>query len=180
MLVRLTAGAVPLVPITTFPKLRLVDDNVTGAIPVPFTLMVCGLLLASSVTLSVARRDPIAPGVKGTVIVQFAPAARLAPQLLVSAKSELLTPEKPMLLMLSVTFWPLVNVAVCGVLILPSATEPKARPEAGRSVVAPQPGSLKLEIRVLHRCCVPIWFSVKYSFTYQNVQPLIGSTVMLV
>src|SRR5256712_484762 len=69
--------------------------------PVPVTLAVCGLLLALSVTVNVALRAPIAVGVNVTSIEQLAPAARLAPQLFVCAKSPLLVPVKAMLVMLS-------------------------------------------------------------------------------
>lgn len=93
-----------LVPITTLPKLRLVEDRVTGTIPVPLRLLVCGLLLASSVTARTAERDPRACGVKVTSIVQLAPAAKVVPQVLVCAKSVLFVPVNPMLLMLSATF----------------------------------------------------------------------------
>jgi len=68
--------------------------------PVPVTLAVCGLLLALSVTVNVAVRVPIADGVNVTSIEQLAPAARLAPQLFVCAKSPLLVPVKAMLEML--------------------------------------------------------------------------------
>ena len=64
--------------------------------------------------------------------------------------------------------------------MVPVATEPNARPVAGDSVVWPHPGSLKLEMRVCQVCCVPVWFWLKYSFTYQKVQSSTGSTVMLV
>ena len=50
-----------------------------------------------SVTVNVALRAPIAVGVNVTSIEQLAPAARLAPQLFVCAKSPLLVPVKAML-----------------------------------------------------------------------------------
>ena len=55
-----------------------------------------------SVTVSAAVRVPVALGVKVTLIVQFAPAARLVPQVFVSAKSPLLDPVMAMLEMVSV------------------------------------------------------------------------------
>src|SRR5439155_13158254 len=55
------------------PKLRLVGDRLAvGPTPVPDTPAVCGLLLALSVTVNVALRDPVAVGVKVTLIVQLA------------------------------------------------------------------------------------------------------------
>jgi len=68
-------------------------------VPVPDTPEVWGLLLALSVTVNVALRDPVTVGVKVTLIVQFPPAATLDPQLLVCPKSPGLVPVKPMLVM---------------------------------------------------------------------------------
>ena len=51
-----------------------------------------------SVTVNVPLRAPVAVGVKVTLIVQFAPAATLEPQLLVCAKSPRLVPPIAMLL----------------------------------------------------------------------------------
>jgi hypothetical protein len=79
---------------------------------VPERLAVCGLLVALSVTVNVPLRAPAAVGVKVTLIVQFAPAATLAPQLLVWAKSPLLVPVKVMLVMLSAVPCELVRVTV--------------------------------------------------------------------
>ena len=53
-----------------------------------------------SVTVNVALLVPIAVGVNVTSIEQLAPAARLVPQLLVCAKSPLLVPVKPILVIL--------------------------------------------------------------------------------
>ena len=69
--------------------------------PVPVRLAVWGLPAALSLTVSVAARVPVAVGVKVTLIVQFAPAARLVPQLLVWPKSPLLVPVMVMPLMLN-------------------------------------------------------------------------------
>src|SRR2546423_1889068 len=132
--------------------------------PVPLREIVCGLFPASSVTRRVAERAPVAPGVNVTEIEQFAPTARLLPQLLVSLKSATLFPVKSMLLMPSVTFWPLVSTAFWGALEFPRTTEPRESPDEGSSEAAPQPGSLKLEMRVFQFRCEPIWFWAKYSF----------------
>ena len=67
----------------------------------PDTPEVWGLLLALSVTVNAALRDPVAVGVKVTLIVQFPPAATLEPQLLVCPKSPGLAPVKVMLVMLN-------------------------------------------------------------------------------
>src|SRR5450755_403395 len=57
------------------PKAMLVAESVTGSMPVPLRPTVCGLVDASSVTVSVAVLLPIAEGVRVTVMVQlfFAP-----------------------------------------------------------------------------------------------------------
>ena len=63
-----------------------------GTAPVPVKLTVCGLPLALSVIVRVPVRVPEAVGVKVTLMLQFAPAARLevlAGQLLVAEKSPL-------------------------------------------------------------------------------------------
>ena len=47
------------------------------SVPVPDSAMVCGLPLASSVTVMLPLRAPVAVGVNVTLIVQLAPAARV-------------------------------------------------------------------------------------------------------
>ena len=95
-----TALAVLVMPTLWLPKSGTGEgERLGGAIPVPDTPEVWGLLLALSVTVSVALRDPAAAGVKVTLIVQFPPAATLDPQLLVCPKSPGLVPVKPTLVM---------------------------------------------------------------------------------
>ena len=69
--------------------------------PVPVTLAVWGLFVALSMTVKVAPRTPTAVGVNVTSMEQLAPAAKLAAQLFVCAKSPLLAPVKAMLEILS-------------------------------------------------------------------------------
>jgi hypothetical protein len=67
------------------PKSRLVGLRPTaGAVPVPASWTLCGLPAASSATLTVPVREPVADGVKVTLIVQAAPAASEAGQSLVA------------------------------------------------------------------------------------------------
>ena len=81
-------------------KVRLVGDRLAvGAAPVPDRPAVWGLLPALSVTVNVALRDPVAAGVKVTLIVQVALAAKAEGQLLVCPKSPELVPVKPTLVM---------------------------------------------------------------------------------
>src|SRR5947199_78002 len=61
------------------PKSRLVGANPTpGAVPFPLSVMICGLPPALSASDSVPVRAPEAVGVKVTLMVQFAPAAKVA------------------------------------------------------------------------------------------------------
>src|SRR5437868_6188749 len=61
------------------PKSRLMGANPTaGAVPFPLSGTVCGLPPASSATDSVPVRAPEVVGVKVTLIVQLAPAAKVA------------------------------------------------------------------------------------------------------
>ena len=72
----------------------------------PETPAVWGLLLALSVTVNVALREPVTVGVKVTLMVQVPFAARvegLRGQLLVCPKSPGLVPVKPILVMVSAT-----------------------------------------------------------------------------
>ncbi len=74
-----------------------------------------------SVIDTLALRVPVAVGVKVTLMVQEAPAARVLDpvgQVLVWAKSPLLVPLKPMLLMVKAALPLLVNVTACAVLVV--------------------------------------------------------------
>ena len=91
--------------------------------PVPVNPMLCGLPNALLVTVSVSVREPATVGVKVTLIVQFAPAARVAAQVLVWAKS-------PLALMPAIfsTAEPLlVRVTLCAVLVVPFVCAAKVR-----------------------------------------------------
>jgi len=88
-------------PTASFPKLTAFGVSVTGNKPTPVKEVVCGLPAALSVTFNVPVRVPGIVGVKVTLIVQLAPAARVAGetgQLFVWAKS----PVVAMLLMVMV------------------------------------------------------------------------------
>jgi len=94
---RVTGWTVLAVATTWFGKVRPEAVSVTGSMPVPISVADCGLLLALSVTESVAVLVPVANGEKVTVILQLAPVARVEPHVLVSEKSPLFAPLKPML-----------------------------------------------------------------------------------
>jgi len=92
--VSVTVCAALLVPTVSFPKATLEGETLTAdAVPVPERVTVWGLFEALSVTVTVAARDPVADGLKTTLIAQFAPAATDDPQLLVWVKSLALAPE---------------------------------------------------------------------------------------
>jgi hypothetical protein len=63
-------------------KLNEFVENVTGRLPVPVRLTVCGLFSAVSAIVRTPVAEPRAAGVNVTPIVQFAPAAMLVPQVL--------------------------------------------------------------------------------------------------
>jgi hypothetical protein len=72
----------------TLPKLRLAGLNST-TVPVPVRLTVCGLPAALSVIDNVPFRVALSVGLKVTLMVQLASAARLEPQVFVWLKSPL-------------------------------------------------------------------------------------------
>lgn len=81
------------------------------SVATPDRLAVCTLLvtpLLLSVTVSAPLRDPLVVGLKVTLMLQLPPAAMLAPQVLVSAKSPLATTP----LMVSVAVPVLLKVSV--------------------------------------------------------------------
>jgi hypothetical protein len=97
-------------------EVGLVGDKVTvGAVPVPLTDTLCGLPVALSVMVMAPVQAPVAVGVKVTRMGQLAPAARLPPQVFVSLKSLVW-----MLVIVSVAVPELLNVTVCGLLLVPT------------------------------------------------------------
>jgi len=66
-------------PVATVPKLKLVGESF-AVVPSPLSGTVCGLHAALSVTLRAALREPLAVGLKVTLIVQLAAAASEVPQ----------------------------------------------------------------------------------------------------
>lgn len=108
-----TFCAALVVPTGWLVKVTLDEDSpTTGAIPVPDNETLCGLPLALSVMLTLAVRLPVAVGLKMTLMEQFAPAATLAPQVLVCEKSPLFVPVMAMLEMVSVAVPVLDSVTI--------------------------------------------------------------------
>ncbi len=104
----------------------LVVESVTGAVPVPLRLTVCGLLIALSAKLTVPVVAPSAVGEKLTPTVQVAPAAMLAPHVLLAMANG---PVALMLVNVSAVLSRLVTVTVFAALMLPTASEPKLKAE---------------------------------------------------
>src|SRR5437016_4994028 len=127
--VSVTVIAVLVVASSWLPKPRLVGANPTpGAVPFPLSVMICGLPPALSVSDSVPVRAPEAVGVKVTLMVQFAPAAKVAglvgqalAPVLVAAKS----PEAANELIVKAAVPVFVSVTVIGVLVVASGWLPK-------------------------------------------------------
>ena len=69
------------------PNVKLVVDKLTAGavpiVPVPLRLTECGLPVALSVIVTTPVRVPVVVGVKVTLMLQFAPAATVLPQVLV-------------------------------------------------------------------------------------------------
>src|SRR5271167_4617940 len=65
-------------PTTIFPKPRLLLERVTGVVPVPVKLAVCGLMAALSVIVKEPVVAPKSVGANETRIVQLAPPAKVA------------------------------------------------------------------------------------------------------
>jgi hypothetical protein len=65
----------------------VLSDTVPGT-PVPFKAKICGEPATESAKLKVAERVPAAVGTKLTLTLQFVPAARTDPQVVVMRKSE--------------------------------------------------------------------------------------------
>jgi hypothetical protein len=108
------------------PKLRLVVLRVAPAVvPVPLRLTVCGLLLALSVSVRVAVREPVAVGANVTLITQVPLAAteELVLQVvpLAMAKSPGLVPPNAMLVKVNDAVPLLVTVTALAVLVVPTA-----------------------------------------------------------
>jgi hypothetical protein len=120
-LVIVTVLALLVVPTVTVPKLRLLDETVTGAVPVPVSVTVCGLVSALSVTTRLPAAALRAVGTNCTLIVQLAPAASDAPHV-VAETTNGPPVERP--LMPSAVFRRLVTVTLRALLVLPTATDP--------------------------------------------------------
>jgi len=116
----------------------------TGAVPVPVRLTdwVAGLALSVIVTAPV--RVPAAVGLKVTLRVQLALAARLAPQVLVWEKS----PLAVMLVMLSVALPVLLRMTLWALLLVPTACAGKVKEVGERLTTGAVPVPVRLRVWV--------------------------------
>src|SRR5207302_662249 len=125
------------------PKSRLVVSPYTTLFrSFPLSVMICGLPPASSASDSVPVRAPEAVGVKVTLMVQFAPAGKVAglvgqalAPVLVAAKS----PEAANELIVKAAAPVFVSVTVIGALVVASSWLPKSRPVGAN----PTPGEFE-------------------------------------
>jgi hypothetical protein len=129
LLVSVTEIGLLVVPTVRLAKVTVAGDRVTGKIPVPEVEIICGLLVALSVIVTVPLTAPVAAGVKLTEMVHFFPAPTELPQVLVSAKFALAT----MLEIVNVAVPVFVRVTFLTALVDPTTTLPNPR-EVGESV----------------------------------------------
>ena len=127
------AGVIVTLKVTDCPCLTDTDDGAGVSVksqPVPVKGTACGLPPALFVIVRVPVRAPMVVGANVTLIVQFAPAAKVAgligqalEPVLVSPKS----PEAAMELIVNALVPVLVNVTVCAALVVVSNWPPKLR-----------------------------------------------------
>ena len=121
VLVNVTDCRLLVAPTAKSPNDMLVADSVgAGTYPVPLSAIVCGELLASSTTVTVAANAPVDAGVKIALIVQFPPTATLEPHVLVTAKEDAPAPETVMLVKAKGAVPVLVRVTDWDALAVPS------------------------------------------------------------
>ena len=87
--------------------------------PLPVRLIVWGLPVALSLTVTVPVRVPVVVGVKFTLIVQLVPAASEVPQVPSPAKAKSPLIVSPLTVMVVVP--ELVSVENCAALVVPTA-----------------------------------------------------------
>jgi hypothetical protein len=119
VLVKVTLCEALVVPTSWLPNDKLVADSETVVLtPVPPSEMLCGEPVALSVMVMAAVNGPTAAGVKCPWIEQFAPAARLVPQLLENTNEDASVPVTTMLVIDSAEVPVLVNVTLCEALVV--------------------------------------------------------------
>lgn len=145
---RVNTFAALVVPTVCAAYALLAGPSVTGTIPVPDKGTVCGLFDALSVSVNVPVRAPNAVGVKVTLILHDAPAAKVLPHgfgLVVCPKSPLIA----MLLMFSVAVPVLVTVNSFPAAVCPTTTLPKANDVGARVTIGPPPLAFTVSCNVV-------------------------------
>jgi hypothetical protein len=129
VLVNVTVCDAVVPPTASLPNDRLVADKDTTGVPtpVPLTAIDCGLLLALSTMLTAAVSAPADSGAKCPWMEQFAPAARVDPQLFAKPNEDAFVPVTVMLVMERAALPVLVIVTDCDALVDPIFTLPKDR-----------------------------------------------------
>jgi hypothetical protein len=98
---------------------------VVAGIPVPLRGALCVPGERLLITVKLPLRGPVPVGVKVTRMVQLENPARELPQV---SPGELKSPLVEMLVIVTVTSLVLLNVAVCGALVVPNIWGPNERP----------------------------------------------------
>jgi len=106
--------------------------------PVPERATVCGEPEPLSATLTEAVRDPVAVGLKATLIVQLLPTATVVPQLLVWLKSPGLPPVSETVTPVNGAVPELVSFTLCAAVVVPIFELPNAS-ETGLKVTPGAP-----------------------------------------
>jgi hypothetical protein len=132
VLVRVAVCAALLLPVVTEPKASVAGVNVaagavTTDVPSQVKVIDCWGMGDGKLVPRFAVKAPAVGGTQVTAMEQLAPAARLAPQLLVWLKEPGSLPKKLMLVIDNAAFPVLLRVAVWALLWLPTVTLPKAR-----------------------------------------------------
>jgi hypothetical protein len=118
------------------PNAKEVGDRLAeGPVPVPVKVTRWGLPLALSVTERVALRAAATVGLNVTLIVQFAPAARLEAHVFVKAKSPGFAPEMAMLVIVRDASPVFDRVTLRAALVVLTGWFPNAREDGLREAI---------------------------------------------
>src|ERR1035438_10391512 len=125
VLVKVTCCDALSVPTFSLPNDKLVAESDTVVLnPVPLSLIDCGEPLALSVMVTAAVSAPTTVGVKCPWMVQFAPAARLDPQVFANTNEEAFAPVRLMPVIARVAPPVLVKVTCCDALVAATISLP--------------------------------------------------------
>src|SRR5690349_8225878 len=160
VLLKVTVTGSLTLPNPTSPKSSAVADKLaSGLLPLPVKLTSCEPLTASSLNSSVPVLAPALSGVNVTETVQLSPGSSVAPQVVVSVKSEPFSPPNAIPVISSNAVPLFVRVTVNGWLDVPTFTLPKST-LAGDSVTSGTATPTPVRVTV---CGLPASTSVKTS-----------------